>query len=96
MAEIIYTGAIEIEKAIHCLKDPIANKSKISQACDRVKEIESKADEIYFNGISELFEKEEDTKELLKNNKILETLERCVDEEEDVTDTLKAILIKLA
>ena len=45
---------------------------------------------------AELFEKEEDPKELLKNNKILEILERCVDEEEDVTDTLKAILIKMA
>ena len=58
--------------------------------------IEHKADEIYYLGVSELFDREEDTKELLKNNKILETLERCVDEEEDVTDTLKAILIKMA
>ena len=32
----------------------------------------------------------------IKNNKILEILERCVDEEEDVTDTLRAILIKMA
>jgi len=96
MADLIYEGAKEIETAIHCLKDPIANKAKISQACERVTAIEHKADELYFAGISDLFEKEEDTKELLKNNKILEILERCVDEEEDVTDTLKAILIKMA
>ena len=73
-----------------------ANKEKITRACDKVKDIEHKADELYFEGVSELFEKEEDPKELLKNNKILEILERCVDEEEDVTDTLKAILIKMA
>ena len=96
MADLICDGAKEIEKAIHCLKDPVANKRKITDACDRVKEIEHDADELYFAGIAELFEKEEDTKELLKNNKILEILERCVDEEEDVTDTLKAILIKMA
>jgi predicted phosphate transport protein (TIGR00153 family) len=95
-AEMIYEGAKEIEKAIHCLKDPVANKVKIMAACDRVKKIEHNADEVYFVGVSELFEKEEDPKELLKNNKILEILERCVDEEEDVTDTLKAVLIKLA
>jgi uncharacterized protein Yka (UPF0111/DUF47 family) len=82
--------------AIHCLKDPVANKVKITKACDRVKEIEHHADELYFAGIAEIFEKEENTKELLKNNKILEILERCVDEEEDVTDILKAILIKMA
>jgi uncharacterized protein len=96
MAEMIWQGAKEIEAAIHCLKDPVTNKKKITDACDKVKTIEHQADEYYFEGVSELFEKEEDPKELLKNNKILEILERCVDEEEDVTDTLKAILIKMA
>jgi len=96
MTDLIYEAAKELEIAIHSLKDPVSNKEKISKACDKVREIEHKADELYFVGVSELFEKEEDTKELLKNNKILEMLERCVDEEEDVTDTLKAILIKMA
>jgi hypothetical protein len=96
LAEMIYSAAKEIETAIHCLKDPVANKAKIMSACAKVKDIEHKADELYFAGVQELFEKEEDTKELLKNNKILEILERCVDEEEDITDTLKSILIKMA
>jgi predicted phosphate transport protein (TIGR00153 family) len=96
MADLIYEGAKEIEAAIYCLKDPVANKEKIMLACEKIKEIEHKADELYFTGVSEIFEKEEDTKELLKNNKILEILERCVDEEEDITDTLKSILIKMA
>lgn len=96
MAELVYEGAKEVETAIHCLKDPVTNKGKIRKACGIVTAIEHRADEIYFTGISELFEKEEDPKELIKNNKILEMLERCVDEEEDVTDTLKSILIKMA
>jgi uncharacterized protein len=96
LAELIFEGAKEIETAVHCLKDPVTNKEKITRACERVTAIEHEADELYFVGVSELFEKEEDPKELLKNNKILEILERCVDEEEDVTDTLKAILIKMA
>jgi uncharacterized protein len=96
MAQLVYEGAKEVEMAIHCLKDPVANKEKITRACGIVTAIEHKADELYFVGVSELFEKEEDPKELIKNNKILEILERCVDEEEDVTDTLKSILIKMA
>lgn len=96
MAELIYLAAREIEAAIECLKNPVPNKNKITEACERVKAIEHEADELYFVGVSELFNKEEDPKELLKNNKILELLERCVDEEEDVTDTIKAILIKMA
>ena len=96
LAEMIYSAAKEIELSVLCLRDAVANKDKIMASCDKVKEIEHNADELYFVGVQELFEKEEDTKELLKSNKILENLERCVDIEEDVTDTLKAILIKMA
>ncbi len=96
MAEVIYKGALELEAAILCLKDPSINKSRIGESCDRVTILEHEADELYFRGVSELFEKEENPKEILITNKLLELLERCVDEEEDVTDSLKAILIKLA
>jgi predicted phosphate transport protein (TIGR00153 family) len=58
MAELIYEGAKEVEAAIHCLKDPVSNKEKITRACGIVTTIEHKADELYFTGISELFEKE--------------------------------------
>ncbi len=96
MAEMILSGAREIRTSIHCLNDAAANKKEITKACDNVKDIEHKADEYYYLAVSELFENEKDPAELLKNNKILEILERCVDEEEDVTDTIKAILIKMA
>ena len=96
MADMIYDAAKEIGVCIHCLKDAVANKNKIMKACEKVKEIEHMADEYYYMAIADLFEKEKDPAELLKNNKILEILERCVDEEEDVTDTIKAILIKMA
>ena len=96
MAEIIYLAAKEIEICIHCLNDAAANKAMITKSCEKVTEIEHKADEYYYVAIAELFDKEKDAAELMKNNKILEILERCVDESEDVTDTIKAILIKMA
>jgi predicted phosphate transport protein (TIGR00153 family) len=96
MADMIHDAAIEIQIGIHCLNDAAANKKEITKACDRVTEIEHKVDEYYYEAIAELFDKEKDPAELLKNNKILEILERCVDEEEDVTDTIKSILIKMA
>ena len=96
MAELIHLGAKEIETAVNSLHDAAANKNIINKACENVTTYEHKADELYFVGTTDLFQKEHDTKELLKNNKILEILERCVDEEEDVTDVLKTILIKMA
>jgi len=96
LSQLILEGAKQIESAIHGLKDAAENRQLIMNACEKVKAIEHDADEVYFAGVTDLFENEEDPKELLKKNKILEILERCVDEEEDVTDTLKAILIKMA
>ncbi len=93
---LIYEGAVEIEAAMHCLKDPVTSKGRILKACKRVKEIENKTNDIYFAGISELFDNESDSKELQKNSKILENLERCIDEQENVTVTLRTILIKMA
>jgi predicted phosphate transport protein (TIGR00153 family) len=96
MADMINEAAKEIELCIHCLNDAVANKDEISKACINVTAIEHKVDEYYYYAVAELFDKEKDPAELLKNNKILEILERCVDEEEDVTDTIKSILIKMA
>lgn len=96
MAEMICEAALEIKTCIHGLNDTAANKDEITKACNKVKEIEHKTDEYYYVAVAELFEKEKDPAELLKNNKILEILERCVDEEEDVTDVIRAILIKMA
>lgn len=96
MAEMIVLAAEEIKTCVHCLYDAAANKQEITTSCNKVTDIEHKADDYYFVAVAELFEKETDPAELLKNNKILEILERCVDEEEDVTDVIKAILIKMA
>ncbi len=96
LSGMILDAAILIESAVNCLKDAGSNRKAIMEACDKVKDIEHQADEAYYVGISGLFENEDDTKELIKNIRIIEILERCVDEEEDVTDTLKAILIKMA
>jgi uncharacterized protein len=96
LAGLILDGSKEIDSALHCLKNLADNKIKISAACKRVKQIEHEADEIYFQGASELFQNEENPKELLKNNKILELLERCINQEEDVAGTIEAILIKMA
>ena len=96
LTELILEASIEIEKAVACLKEPAANIKMIRAICDKVSDIENLADEVYFKGISQLFEKEENPRELLKKNKIIETLERCVDEQKDVTETIKSILIKIA
>jgi len=43
-----------------------------------------------------LFEEEKDAIELIKKKDILETLEKCVNKAENISDTIKEILIKMA
>jgi hypothetical protein len=74
------------------LKKPI----KINDACVKINELENMADEIYHQLISELFQREEDAIELIKQKEILETLEMTTDRVEDVSDILKTIIIKSA
>ena len=44
------------------------NKEKIIQGCISINTLENKADDLYHQGISDLFEHEKDTIELIKNN----------------------------
>ncbi|HOF21854.1 MAG TPA: DUF47 family protein, partial [Bacteroidales bacterium] len=96
MASMAYDAALQLQTAIHYLVDAAANKAEITSACQMVTEIERKADEYYYQAVADLFEKEKDSVELLKNNKIIEILERIIDQEEDVSDVVRAILIKMA
>jgi uncharacterized protein len=96
MAEIIYQCAIEVEISILALRHAAKNKEKIIQSCINLNTFENKADELHHIGLSELFEQETDTKELIKKKAILETLEKTVDKAEDVSDAVKTILVKMA
>jgi uncharacterized protein len=94
MTDLILEAANELEKAVKCLNDPISNKRIITKSCKKIKKIEHQADEIYSRAIAQVFQYEEDLKKLLGTSKLLEMFERCVDEEEDISDTIRTIMVK--
>jgi hypothetical protein len=96
MAEVIYQASKEVEFSVNGLSDAGKNKAKIMQACINLNTLENKADDIYHLGISNLFDDERDATELIKKKEILETLEKCMDKAEDISDIVKTILIKMA
>ncbi|MBI5009186.1 MAG: DUF47 family protein [Bacteroidia bacterium] len=95
ISKLILEAAKDIERAVLLLKHPESNKVRIMEICNRIKITEHKADDVYFSGASELFIHESYTKELIKISKILENLERCINEEEKIANTLKTIIIKI-
>jgi predicted phosphate transport protein (TIGR00153 family) len=96
VAEIIFQAAKEIEFSVNNLKFGSRNKDKIIQSCIIINTLENKADDLYHTGLSFLFEREKDPFELIKKKEILETLEKSVDKAEDISDTIKGILVKMA
>jgi uncharacterized protein len=96
MSEMILQASKEIQEAVVGLHMAGKNKEKIIQNCIRLNEIENKGDDLYHLGIMHLFEDEKDASELIKKKEILETLEKCIDKAEDVSDTIKTILIKMS
>jgi predicted phosphate transport protein (TIGR00153 family) len=91
--KLILNGCTHIDTAVSELKN-LKKPEKILKACRKMSEIESNADDIYHSTISEIFKKEKDAIELIKQKEILETMERTTDRIENVSDILKTIVLK--
>jgi predicted phosphate transport protein (TIGR00153 family) len=95
LAKINLKGCEYLKEAVgelHNLKKP----QKVLKICKKISEMESEADDVYHASISNIFKKEKDAIELIKQKEILETLERTSDRIEDVADVLRTIIIKMA
>ncbi|HNW90104.1 MAG TPA: DUF47 family protein [Bacteroidales bacterium] len=93
LSELILQAAQQIRIAIYELKN-IKVPKKITDACIRINEIENQADDLYYQAIAELFEVEKDAIELIKVKAMLSSLEKATDSAEDVSDVIKAIIVK--
>lgn len=95
MSELILQASREIKIAIYELRN-LKEPEKIKKSCLKINEIESKADEVYHNALTGLFQNETNAIELIKKKEILQTLEKATDMAEDVSDVLKTIVVKSA
>ncbi|MCR4417531.1 MAG: DUF47 family protein [Ignavibacteria bacterium] len=92
IARIVKEQTEVINHAIHNLKQ---HKSIIDE-CDRVKHLESEADNIYHQALTNLFEKEKDAISLIKKKEILDVIERASDICQSVARIIESITIKNA
>jgi|YNPMSStandDraft_1061717.scaffolds.fasta_scaffold01499_3 hypothetical protein len=93
LADLIYDGSKSLKVAISLLNN-LKSSEKIKKECIYINEIENVADDVYHIGISQLFEKETNTVELIKKKEIYQTLEKATDKLEDASDVIKSIIIK--
>jgi uncharacterized protein len=95
LTEIIYKSALEIQRGIAILNDS-RKAEELKAILHHVNQFENDADEIFNLAIAELFDNEDDAKELIKIKEVLVSLETATDKCEDVANVLESILIKNA
>lgn len=95
MAELISNSCNEVHKAVVELRD-MKNLRKITDAMVAINSIENLADDVFDQGIEELFENEPDAKEVIKKKEIYQVMEIVTDKCEDVANVIESIIIKYA
>lgn len=75
LAELVLQGSIEIKKAVRGLRD-MKNLREMTEAIVKINSIENQADDVFDMSIDNLFNKENDFKEVIKKREIYQVLDR--------------------
>ena len=92
LADVIVRAGAALEEAVVAIKKPkiVIDKGQL------VKELEEEGDAIYHEAVGGLFDGGEDPIEVMKWKEIYDTLERTLDQCEDVANVLESIALKNA
>jgi uncharacterized protein Yka (UPF0111/DUF47 family) len=92
-ADLIKDGCIEISKAVKGLRD-MKNLREMTEALVRINSLENQGDDIFDMSIENLFENENNVKELIKKREIYQVMEVVTDKFEDAANVIESIIIK--
>jgi len=95
LADVIVLGAVELDKAIACLRHKGEFKHML-EGCVEINRLENAADRIYRAAIGELFDNAKDMVEIIKWREIYEHMETATDRCEDVADVIEGVALKNA
>lgn len=92
IAEVIVRSTEQILEAVRVLDS--AKTNVVIAACVQVKKLEEEGDFVYHEWLGKLFDEEKDPITLLKWKELYDTLEKTLDQAEDVANVLESIAIK--
>ncbi len=96
MADILVELAGELIVLFRLLKDIDKNEVEITERARKINQLESEADSIYRNVISDLFDGTHDAIEIIRWKEIMETMEDTADQAERVGNLIKEVVMKYA
>lgn len=95
MAEVIEQSSNEIFNAISLLRE-LKRPDKMTNSLVKINSMENHADDIFDMSIKNLFESENDFKELIRKREVYTVMEIATDKCEDVANVLESIIVKYA
>jgi uncharacterized protein Yka (UPF0111/DUF47 family) len=95
MAEVIRQSATEIGNAVSQLRE-LKNPGKITESLVKINSMENHADDIFDMSIKNLFDKENDFKELIRRREVYTVMEVATDKCEDVANVIETSIVKYA
>jgi predicted phosphate transport protein (TIGR00153 family) len=72
----------------------LKNLKLITDSCAKINKLENKSDTVYDKAVSDLFENEQDTKNIIKYKEVLSVLESAADKCKGVAAVLESICVK--
>ncbi len=96
MADILVEASAELVVIFRLMKDLVHNEREIAERAQHINALESEADQVYRDMISELFDGSHDVLEIIRWKEIMETLETTVDQAETVSNIVKEVVMKYA
>ncbi|HEU4700275.1 MAG TPA: DUF47 family protein [Gemmatimonadales bacterium] len=94
LAEVVHRTCQQLLAAVDALEKN--RDGTVLTACKQVKALEEEGDSIYHEAMSKLFENAGEPLTVIKWKEIYDTLERTLDQAEDVANVLESISIKHA
>ena len=93
LTEINLEACQLIGKAVSGL-DSLDNLKEINEICLKINRLESKADAVFDKAVSDIFENENDAKNIIKYKEVLSALESASDKCKSVANVLEQISVK--
>ncbi len=93
LTEINLEACQYIDVAVQELRD-LKKMKNITSACSKISKLESKSDSVYDKAVADLFENENDAKNIIKYKEVLSVLETATDKCKRVASVLESISVK--
>jgi len=94
MVQVLYEALLYQEKAIIQLDRMEQNRKSIFKYCEEIRRLERKQDNLYRNGLAQLFENESEPLMIIKWREVYEHIEQAMDHCQEVAELLRNICVK--